>query len=720
MTAPGRKDGAGGGPPERAEGEIDLGVTAEAAFGNEPDPFIVLDPDPLVPAAPPAPAKPAPPPPPPPAARTTDTPRAAVPAIINDTASPPPPPPAAPAPAAVKPRPGPEYTDEPPSIAPERAREPVELPKWAARPAPRAARPSWIRPVLLVAAGVLVALGGWRAYEGLRPAPPVLSGVVPAKAEPGQTVTLAGTGLGTDAEKVVVRFGERRGAVTSATDTAVAATVPADLAQAPPGDVRVVVEVDGTESNALFMNLARFPRVTGVEPAVAMPGDEVEVTGSSLDTGGAAVRIGGFPATVVRAGAARLRVKVPDMPVVDGRGVPVEVTAGRETARPATLILGRLPLVTGLAPQSGEAGTTVTLSGHGLSAAPGATRVTFGSLEALVLAAGEREVKAVLPATGLLQSRQDLPVVVAVAEARSSPRVFTVSRPSGDVFRPRFAAAPAPGGDRDRHAVVGTEIGPLLLLTGRADAASTAERAVRAAAALNAVMAAAVGEAVIIEARDTAVAAGRSAIVTATAEDADTLSRGFAGVAGARVAPGRLAEYWAALLNDYVGLFARRQRPNRIVQMAPGARALLDLYSDAGRRGGGGGVASALVADMPAARARALQQLAFAAPAPGPPSGIALAGAWEGTAEDGGPPRPIRVVIRAGDGALAGTLTSTSGSVAAGIPLQDLRYDRGVVRFTITLGGASRRFEGTLDGATLAGTVHGGPAPGRFALRLVE
>jgi IPT/TIG domain-containing protein len=702
MTAPGRKDG----PPPK-DGELDLGL--------EPDPFIVLDPDPLVPAPAAAPAKPKPAP----AARAAETPRA-VPAVINDTPASPPPPGAV-APVA-RPRPAPDYSDDPPSMAPEHVREPVELPKWASRPTAPAARPAWVRPLLLVAAGLLVAFGAWRVYERLQPAPPVLSAMVPAKAEPGQTITIAGTGLGTDAEKVVVRFGERRGAVTSATDTAIAATVPAELAKAPPGEVRVVVEVDGTESNALFMSVARFPRVTGVSPAVALPGDMVVVEGANLDAAGAAVRIGGYTATVAEAGPGRLRVKVPDVPMVDGKSVAVEVSAGREVARPGSLILGRLPLVTALLPQSGEAGTTVTLSGYGFPSAPEALRVTFGDREALVLASAEREAKAVLPASGLLRSQQDLPLVVEVAGARSAPRTFTVSRPSGDVFRPRFAAAPAPGGDRARHAVVETEIGPVLLLTGRADASSPADRAMRVAAALNALMPAASGETARVEAREATVVAGSSVIVAATAEDAETLSRGFAGASGARITPHRLAEYWAALLNDYVGLFASRQRPNRIVEMTARARVLMDLYADAARRGGSSGVATRLVADLPAARADALRQLAFAAPPAGPPSGIALAGTWEGegTTEEGAPPRRIVVVIRAGDGALSGTLTSSAGSVAAGLPLEGLGYDRNVVRFTISLGGVSRRFEGALDGSTLAGTVHGGPAPGRFSLRHEE
>jgi hypothetical protein len=61
--------------------------------------------------------------------------------------------------------------------------------------------------------------------------------------------------------------------------------------------------------------------------------------------------------------------------------------------------------------------------------------------------------------------------------------------------------------------------------------------------------------------------------------------------------------------------------------------------------------------------------------------------------------------------------------VAVGIPLRDLSYDKGMVRFTALLAGAAVQFRGALDGATLTGTTHlaDGTAPtGRFALRHVE
>ena len=59
------------------------------------------------------------------------------------------------------------------------------------------------------------------------------------------------------------------------------------------------------------------------------------------------------------------------------------------------------------------------------------------------------------------------------------------------MVRLRCFPAPAPAGGTDRNALVSTQVAPLLLLTGQADAPSTAERADRVATALSAAMEAA-------------------------------------------------------------------------------------------------------------------------------------------------------------------------------------------------------------------------------------
>jgi IPT/TIG domain-containing protein len=688
MSAPGPKDGDGGSPPAPKTG------SHEIFLPGEDDPLIVLDADPAR------------------AVPRSTSPADAVPAVIDDIASD----------KSSLPRPQAEYTTEPPSIESDRVREDLAFP-WAATAARRPSRPSpWPRRILLVTVGALIAFGAWAGFASLRPAPPVITSIVPSKAEPGQTVTIGGTALGSAG--TVVRFGDHRGPVTSATESSLAATVPAELANLHAGDIRVVVEVGGVSSNALFMNVARYPRITAVEPEVALPGDEVSVKGVHLDGENVGVRIGGFPAEVTGSDRQGVRVKVPRMPVIEGKLVPVDVSLGRETARPGTLVLGHLPLVTAVAPASGEAGATVTIKGYGFAPRAAANRVTFGALEALVLSATDREIQASVPAFGLLGSRTALPAVVSTGGVRSAAVEFTVVRPSGDVFRPRFAAARPPGGDPERQAVVGTELGPVLVLSGPSDAASTAERAARVAARLNVLMQSATNRPVQVEVKEGPplhVAAGGAAIVTVTAEDAEGLSRGGSGT---RISAPVLARYWAALLHDYIGLFGQRLRPNRAIELTPRARVLMDLYSDAERGGGSSGVGTGLVASLPPDRLESLRRLADAEPDEGRGSrGLPLAGSWQGHIEDGGPPRSIRLQVRVDGDRLTGAMTSTAGEVAMGIPLRDLRYDRGMVRFSVVLGGAPRQFRGVLEGAALTGTIHpaeGVPATGRFDLRHVE
>ena len=164
------------------------------------------------PAPPPAPAKAAPPPPPAarpptraPCPRSSTTPSRRRPLRRRP---------------AAKPRPGPEYTDDLPSIAPEHVREPVELPKWASRPA--GAGDAGVDPAR--------APGGGGTAAGVRRPGARSSACGPRRRSSprwcrprrsrGRPSPSPGRALGTDAEKVVVRFGDRRGAVTSATDDA--------------------------------------------------------------------------------------------------------------------------------------------------------------------------------------------------------------------------------------------------------------------------------------------------------------------------------------------------------------------------------------------------------------------------------------------------------------------------------------------------------------------
>src|SRR6185503_14735103 len=118
------------------------------------------------------------------------------------------------------------------------------------------------------------------------------------------------------------------------------------------------------------------------------------------------------------------------------------------------------------------------------------------------------------------------------------------------------AVAERPGED---VVFVSTALGPALLLGGKADAPSTAERAMRAATALNAVVQAAASKPAVIEARDrpapgVALQGSPTLLVAATPDDAAAFGREPT-ARGQRASPRAVAELWAALLQDHLTLF---------------------------------------------------------------------------------------------------------------------------------------------------------------------
>src|SRR5262249_45302064 len=76
-------------------------------------------------------------------------------------------------------------------------------------------------------------------------------------------------------------------------------------------------------------------------------------------------------------------------------------------------------------------------------------------------------------------------------------------------------------------------------------------------------------------------------------------------------------------------------------------------------------------------------------------------------------------------GRLEGSLTTKMGALAVRIPLQQVTYDKGLLRFVAAAGGAPRHFRGTLEGDTLSGSIFKDVAAkdkdavGHFRLRYV-
>ena len=673
------------------------------------------------------------------------------PAIIVDDSPPSPPPPAAPAaappapagpvrtPRASTPLARPDYMTDVPSIsAGDRVRGALEVPAEtpAARPAPaaRAKRrgpglPAIPRVAIVAVAAAALTGGAFYMYSHSRLPPPVLASVTPPKAEIGSTITVNGSGFEDSASDNTVRFGDAVAKVTNASATSLAVTVPEVAAAAAKG-IPITVEGKGGRSNALFVKIARLPRITRVEPDVALPGTEVTLHGQNFDGGPVTVRIGGEKVEVKNATAGSLHVRVPESAGSDGQSVSVTVEMGTDTARAMPLLLGRLPLVLDVGPAYGPIGQRVTIKGRGFDPVATGNRVTIGGTPALVLAASPTELQVAAPAAPTTGSQEALPVIVEARGAASSGHAtFALAHPLSGNARLHFYPAPVSQGAPDRYALVSTEMGPVLLLTGKGDAGTTSERADRVATALTALMESATSRAVTLETREGAApsvaVAGGPVLVSATPDDVEGYAQAWdSGAKPGRSTPRQIAGYWTALLQDYLTLFGQGQRPSRTAELTPRGKVLVDLYAEAQRRGASGGVPVGTLYDLPPAALKTVREMALLVPSGGPTAGTAVAGRWEGMMADADGERSIEMLFQVDAGRLSGSLTTKTGGIAVRTPLQQVTYEKSTLRFLLASGGGTRQFRGALEGGTLAGSIFKDAAAkdavGRFSLRYVE
>jgi hypothetical protein len=467
-------------------------------------------------------------------------------------------------------------------------------------------------------------------------------------------------------------------------------------------------------------------RITSLEPEVALPGNTVELVATNVPAQGVKLSVGGVVATIDQNENGRLRFKVPKLPVVvEGQSVPVVVTVGANSSKAADLFLGRLPLVSEASPRSGVPGDVVTVKGRGFDTAPGGNQVSFGEDPALVLAATSSELKVVVPAPRSALNRVDAPVIVKRGASTSGDTVvFNITRPSEGVYKLKFFGSAVEGDTTGEHAFVGTEVGPLLLLTGKGASASVGERATEVAKTLNGL----VGTTPKFEVRGFAVnVAGRpEPVVTVTPIDATGYTKPLdPAMSRTMVGLPVIASYWTALLQDAFVLLAKGERPSRVIELSPRGKVMMDLFSEAERQlGRGNGIPTRLVSPPTWTIAKAFREMALVLPTRGGAvAAAAVVGRWRGELQEpGSPPRPLSLELRLEGNALAGTMTTNAGGINLNAPLRDVSYANGVLSFTLLGGTVPRKVQGKVNGAQLEGTIQGaGGAPaGRVSLRYLE
>jgi hypothetical protein len=587
-------------------------------------------------------------------------------------------------------------------------------PQARKRPAPPAGRNlvKWLVPG--AAALLLLAVGGYflRGYM----AAPRIEGITPTRVAPGDKVVVTGKNFATEGAGSTVRFANKDGKLVKASATQLEVEVPelpTPVGRSSP--VAVVVRVGGRESKEASITLYRAPRVHGIAPSVAMPGEEIALAGSGWTTG-ANVTIGGHEAQILEVTPTSLRVRVPALSEPPGTPLPVIVKMGDDVSNPAPFYVGRLPLITAVEPTVVSIGDVVAIRGRGFGHEPTSNDVRISGQRALVVSSVEDEIKVVVPRIG-----GEGGVVAVEIKVPGSTHVATAQLslgPPGPGVDFRFVAEPWEDAPGHSHALLSTGLGPAFVLSsaGGRRAAERAhlaqERLNQAAASLRASLAADIevrpGPVIALVGKD-------EPLFEVTNEDAAAYNEDWTKLKGkgGPVTAGRLAVWWSATLRDLVLLLLRPEKPRHAVALAPEGRVLVDLY-DAARKVSTSGVPREVVSQAPARLHEGLRMLALRVPPtvgePAASLGASpgsravherVAGMWSGAQTDEGERMSITVTFSGETGTLTyeRTLTLT-------LPILRVEQPQGnTLRFSLQSGERLLRYVATLEGDRMKGKI---------------
>jgi hypothetical protein len=216
--------------------------------------------------------------------------------------------------------------------------------------------------------------------------PPNISGLSPNTGATGQVITITGSGFGPSQQGGTVHFNGAVASPSSWSDASIQVQVPANATSG-----NVVVIASGVGSNSAAFTV--LPGITKLLPTSGAPGAAVTIAGHDFgwnQPSGNPANFNGTPAPVTSWGPSAVVVTVPagattgDVILnIDG----VATNGVRFTVLP-------IPTIGNVSPDTGAAGTQVTITGSGFGATRGSGSVRLGSTYGLVTAWSDTQVVA--------------------------------------------------------------------------------------------------------------------------------------------------------------------------------------------------------------------------------------------------------------------------------------------------------------------------------------
>ncbi len=254
---------------------------------------------------------------------------------------------------------------------------------------------------------------------------PSFSGFAPASGRAGTNVVLTGENF---SNTVSVTFNSvpAPGFVVLG-NGAIRATAPTGVTK---GKIRVITPAGSADSTTSFVVP---PTIFGFTPAAGPAGTIIVVTGANFDVGALVVTFNGTPAAVSGVTFDRLLAQVP----AGATTGPLSILTP-DGGHTSVAIFYLPPVITGITPNKGGAGTPVLISGQNLT---NATAVTFDGVPAVSFTVSNNMA------------------IYAVAPAGVSSGRITVINPGGTAVSPdKFYAAPLITLFSPTHGLPGTNV----------------------------------------------------------------------------------------------------------------------------------------------------------------------------------------------------------------------------------------------------------------------
>jgi len=249
-----------------------------------------------------------------------------------------------------------------------------------------------------------------------------IASFAPAVAAPGMQVTITGTNFATRASNNRVFLGSERVRIVRATATEMVIEVPA---HGTTGNLLVEIASVGRVTSSSPLTVRAMPTIAAIDPIAGVIGARVHVRGTNFGTD-------------IRAVSATVGGTALTLRAITDTDLTVEIPAGASTGN-VSLVIGGLPAVesstaltvlvplslTTFAPQSGPAGTEVTITGAGFSTTLTENQVTLAGLPCTIVSATATELRVAVPAT----TSGPLAVTVLNAGSARTSQPFVVTTP---------------------------------------------------------------------------------------------------------------------------------------------------------------------------------------------------------------------------------------------------------------------------------------------------